>query len=133
MLLEALVIKRQVFGERHTSTAYSLHSMATIYDLRGDAATAEPLHREAVAIVVSALGEQHSHTVLFQLALASNLTVLGRFEEAETLLLGVQALSENTGGNGNARLVRQKLAGLYDAWEKPDEAARYRELTQASE
>ena len=133
MFLDAIAIHRNVFGGRHPNVAYSLHSLASTYDLQGDAATAEPLHREAITIMVSALGEQHSHTVLFQLALASNLTVLGRFEEAETLLLGVQALSEDTGGNGDARLVWQKLAGLYDAWEKPDEAAHYRELSETRE
>ena len=133
MFLDAITIHRNVFGGRHRNVAYSLHSLASTYDLRGDAAAAEPLHREAIAIMVSALGEQHSHTVLFQIALASNLTVLGRFEEAETLLLGVQALSEDTGGNGDARLVWQKLAGLYDAWEKPDEAAHYRELSETRE
>ncbi len=57
------------------------------------------------------------------------LTVLGRYDEAERYLQKAHAASES-GSAGMSQAMRddtqEALIELYTAWEKPEQAARYR-------
>jgi tetratricopeptide (TPR) repeat protein len=128
LLRESLAIRRKVLGETHRDTARTLRDLAAAYYERGDAVAAEPLHREALAIQVAALGDTHWETAMYQVDLAASLTALSRYEEAEALLLEASAALELTDNSDEIENARQKLVALYDAWDRPEEAARYREL-----
>jgi hypothetical protein len=55
------------------------------------------------------------------------LTALGRYAEAEPLLLKGYDGLESTLGAGNPETAEtlEALIGLYEAWPKPDEAQRW--------
>jgi tetratricopeptide (TPR) repeat protein/predicted Ser/Thr protein kinase len=61
-------------------------------------------------------------------SLGECLTAQKRYAEAEPLLTDSYNALKSKLGDENKRTVeaRQRLAKLYDAWDKPDEAARYR-------
>jgi hypothetical protein len=55
------------------------------------------------------------------------LSGLGRFDEAEPLLLGsYEALATEKGAAIYREDARRRLIGLYEAWNKPDSAAKFR-------
>ena len=61
---------------------------------------------------------------------AAFLTDVARYEQAEALLLSAYPVLRDTLGSENVRTKRSlnHLVELYEAWEKPDEAARFRAL-----
>ena len=54
------------------------------------------------------------------------LTELGKFEDAETLLLSSIEPLEQAPIPGISDQNRERLAALYGAWKKPEEAQKYR-------
>ena len=60
--------------------------------------------------------------------LGACLTAEGRYAEAEALLLRAHAGLESSRGRDHERTVeaRQRLVALYEAWGRPDRAARWR-------
>jgi serine/threonine-protein kinase len=60
---------------------------------------------------------------------------LGRFQEAEGHLVFALDVERNTLGESHERVLHvvSNLVELYEAWGKPDEAAKYRSLLQDSE
>ena len=73
--------------------------------------------------------EIHWLTAVFRKGLAVVHTKQKRFPEAETALLASLAIFEASKGNqsGRIRKALEALATLYDAWEKPEAAAKTRE------
>ncbi len=97
---------------------------------RDDPAAAEPLLRECVAASRERMPPGHWRIAAAQSELGSCLTALGRYEEAQGILLDSFALL-NDANPGDPSLVRQtaeRLVRLYEAWEKPDRATPYHEL-----
>lgn len=66
-------------------------------------------------------------------ALGEFLTAQKRFAEAEPFLLAsYESLRKSQAVNSpRTSLIRQRLAKLYDAWNKPEQAAPYRTLLAA--
>jgi hypothetical protein len=99
---------------------------------RGQPVEAEKLARQAVAIVRKTLPDGHWKIAEAEIVLGSTYTALGRYAEAESLLLaGLPTLRQETGKS--SRQTRRALTmavNLYDTWGKPAEAARYRDLLQ---
>ena len=60
--------------------------------------------------------------------LAEALTVLGRYAEAEALLLDAHAVLRDVPGpqGRDAKATRERLVALYDTWGRPDAAPPYR-------
>jgi hypothetical protein len=77
---------------------------------------------------LASLGDTHWETAVYQVDLAESLTTLNRYEEAEALLLKASAVLELTDNSDEIAYTRQKLVALYEAWDRPEEASRYREL-----
>jgi tetratricopeptide (TPR) repeat protein len=94
----------------------------------GKAREAEPLLREALQIRKQTLpaGDVFIHRT--EGALGESLTLQKRYQEAEPLLTsGYAGLKAKLGDQHQFTLeARARLAGLYQAWKKPEEAARYR-------
>ena len=96
--------------------------------LRTDrAAEAQTLAAEAHATLGEAYEEDHWRTAWAGATLGASLTVLSRYEEAETVLIRSY---KDLHGNSGARAIhidttRQYMVDLYTRWGRPQEAARY--------
>ncbi len=89
---------------------------------------AERIFRQALEPHRRLLGDEHRETLRTELGLAKALTGLKRFDEAEKLALHVREVAAARGPAWLHALALGALGELYDAWDKPDEAAKYRAL-----
>ena len=124
-LREAIGLVR---GGDWPNAPFLLKQLGVILTSRGRADEAEALLEEAVARLGDMRGPGDSITLLVQLDLGEALWRQGRFEEAEALMRAAYDAFETrpTRSLPFARQAAQALAALYDAWERPGAAARYR-------
>jgi eukaryotic-like serine/threonine-protein kinase len=127
---EALDVARRVFGDEHLQVARTTSHLAAIVQRRGDHVRALELHRQAVALMVRLGSPDPASLASARVGLASCLTGLGRYPEAEPLLLqSYQTLHDTQGPGGRTtRAAMAALAALYEAWGKPAEQGRYQAL-----
>ena len=88
--------------------------------------------REVLEIGRAALPENHWRIFQAQSALGASLVGQGHFEEAEPLVVDAYDHMKDD-QRVPAEIVRMTLETvirLYTAWEKPDEAARYRAMME---
>ena len=95
--------------------------------------TAEALARSVHDQWKRSAGELSAWTLSAQSILGRALAGLGRYPEAEELLLDRLAKLEQTQNPGSKRIrsAHEHLIELYDAWERPDRAAHFRALLEA--
>jgi tetratricopeptide (TPR) repeat protein len=107
-----------------------LVGLGTLLTSKGRPDQAEPMLREALAIREAELGDFANLIAEAQGALGACLSALGRYEEAESLLLRGQAtlLKPQRPDQERLKKVREHLLTLYTAWNKPTKAAEYRAL-----
>jgi hypothetical protein len=100
----------------------------------GDAVAAEATFREAWTMQIDLEGREHFRTAIAESLLGRCLVSLKRYDEAEPLLLeAVNLLDRSLGAEENrTRGARRRLAELYDAWGKPEEAAKHRPIAAES-
>jgi tetratricopeptide (TPR) repeat protein/predicted Ser/Thr protein kinase len=110
--------------------AQALGLLGRLHLEHGDAPVAEPLLRTALERSQQTLGAGHRRTVLAERDLACCLTALGRFDDAEPLLLESYPQIKAAFGDRHRETVRavEALVRLYTDWDKPSEADRYRAL-----
>jgi tetratricopeptide (TPR) repeat protein len=110
-------------------------SAANIYEARGmirtrtgRAAEGEPFARRATELYRRDLLRGSNGITLARLHWAESLTAQRKYAEAEGLLLEAYRDASEVQGAGHwrSRQAARALAGLYEAWGKPDLAARYR-------
>jgi len=130
MARDALSIRRKTFGEAHLDTGVSLRMLGNIVLDAGRSEEAEPLLRQSVKVLDAALPEGHWSPADARSVLGECLVAEHRFEEAEPLLLnGYEALVAARGpDHPRSRKALERVIALYEAWPKPEEAARYRAL-----
>jgi tetratricopeptide (TPR) repeat protein len=99
---------------------------------RGDYQEAEPMLREALDIQQRALTRGHSDIATTQSFLGRCLVALARYDEAKVFLVESYATLKDQRGNQDeyTQKALKRLVDLYDAWGKPDDAARYRMLLE---
>ena len=123
---EAIAIRRKGLGGDHPQLASSLTVKANLLVARGQFQEALDVTGEALKILAPVLPDDHWLIAMARNVQGAALTGLHRYPEAEKLLLGsLPALS----GSPIADLPdrgRARLADLYTAWGKPEEAAKYR-------
>jgi tetratricopeptide (TPR) repeat protein len=92
---------------------------------RKDPASAEPLLRQALQIRRRAFSESDWRIATARSLLGEALTSLGRYDEAERLLLEAKAaLKDGPGPAGReARSTAERLSALYKAWGRPEKTA----------
>ncbi len=138
-----LEARRRVLGEGNERTADSYAQLGrSLLDL-GKPAEAEP-HLRAGLAIYAAKRPGRSEWFAAQALLGSSLAGQGKFAEAEPLLLAAHAglakdaAKDRAGSPPRVREARQRLADtldrlvqLYDAWEKTNQAAAWREKRAA--
>ncbi len=129
-----LEIYRAASSPQYVNYATALMVQGMIYSQTGRTAEAEQLLREAVRIRVENVPETHFLRATANGALGEFLTTQSRFPEAESFLLAsYQSLEKSQAENSpRTRLALQRLANLYEAWNKPDRAEPYRALLSGS-
>ena len=125
---EALQIAIPVLGDDHPFVATYKLNLARAYLARKEAAAADPLIRQALEVRKRAYPAGHWRIGEAKGLLGESLTALGRYEEAEGLLLDAdRILKDGSGWEGReASATHQRLVVLYEARGQPEKAATYR-------
>jgi len=125
---EALEIATPDLGEDHPQIATYKITLARVHLAGRDPNGAEPLLRGALRIRERAFPPGDWRIGVPRSLLGETLTALGRYDEAERLLIDARAaLKDIPGQQGReAEATRTRLATLYEAWGRPDKAAAYR-------
>ena len=130
---EAIAIARKVYGDEHMAIAITTGSLASILRASGNTARALPVYQEALALYEKLFSPDHPNVSVLRSNTAGCLTELGRYDEAEALLLQSYEVLMQTHGAGN-RLTQSTiryLVSLYEAWQKPAQAQTYRAMIAA--
>jgi serine/threonine-protein kinase len=119
---ETLEIYRAASGPQYVNYPTALMVQGMIYTQTGRTDEAEQLLREAVRIRSENAPETHFLRATANGALGEFLTAQARFPEAESLLLSsYQSLKKSQAEKSpRTKLALQRLANLYEAWNKPD-------------
>ena len=130
---ETLKIYRGSFGLYYDNYPTALIINGLILAKTRQPQEGEKILREAVKIRTESLPKEHYWVALANSALGECLTIEKRYNDAEPLLLASYESLKSSQGASNPRtqIALQGLINLYHAWNKPDQAARYRPLLPA--
>ena len=125
LLRRALAQKRRVYSQDHPEVGIGAVNLAVIV---ADPVEAEVLSREAKRIFSGVFPAGHWRIAHAESVRGACLVELGRFEEAESLLVdSLRVLRETKGEEDEVtRDARRRLVVLYERWGRRDDAARYR-------
>jgi serine/threonine protein kinase/tetratricopeptide (TPR) repeat protein len=130
LLRQSITLDRELLGPDHPELAGTLYNLGTLLLRSNDAAGAEPLFRECFAIRARRLPEGDPRTASTKQGLGNCLTALGRYAEAEPLVVEAYHTLDGSLGPQHVRTVSalHAVIALYEKWDHPDEAARFRAL-----
>ncbi len=125
---QALAIRVKAHGPVHVEVSQTLESEGTLLLAMRDYAAAEPVLRRALDVTRKTFEPGHARIGRLSSALGACLAATRRQNEAERLLLdGLSILTTRYGANhAETALARNRVVDLYDAWGRPDQAARHR-------
>jgi serine/threonine-protein kinase len=128
MLLLSMQVGDQVLARDHPNRAFPRMGLAGVYLEQGRYAAAEPLLRNALALRRAGLPTGHRYIGDSLSDLGFCLTRLNRFGEAEEHLLEAyrQFLRELGADDDRTTRTLRRLESLYQAWGRPERAARLR-------
>ncbi|MGH9380768.1 MAG: tetratricopeptide repeat protein [Thermoanaerobaculia bacterium] len=126
----ALAIAESALGAEHPLTATCHVSHARVLLAQGRPAQAESVLRQVLQIRRRVLPDGDWTIGTTKSLLGVSLTALGRYEEAEPLLVQAhRSLNDIAGQQGrDARATIASLIALYEAWGRPEQAVPYRVL-----
>jgi tetratricopeptide (TPR) repeat protein len=128
LLHERVAVLRQLPDTDPRVLAEALIFLGDLHVRQGDAEAAEALLGEALQLRADALPDESWLIGSAKASLGSCLTTLGRYQEAETLLLeGFQGVMRGEAPIGRREFARDKLVELYEAWNRPEEAERWKD------
>ncbi len=125
VLREALTIRRKLLGDEHEHTIRTAVRLGELLHDAGELDEAEALLRKAVERSRVALGDGHRFVGIVRSDLGACMTALGRYDEAERELLeALRILTAHYLTDDHPAVVPtvDRLAALYEAWGKPEEA-----------
>ena len=125
---EALEIFEQGWPDGHRRIAEVQILSGLILLAADDAEGAEPILREAALTMGRKLEPNHYMIKRADSVLGSCLVLLGRFEDAEPLLLESYPRLRDALGDDHpvTGAALDRIIDLYDAWGKPEKSAAYR-------
>jgi eukaryotic-like serine/threonine-protein kinase len=134
LLMEALRIYEESVGPDHQYVASTLTELGVVLTDRNLPHDAEPLLLRALEIRRKDFDDTHPLLAATNLAYSHALARLGRYDEAERLLLdNVQTVAGSaTAPDRRTRRAMQWAVSLYEDWEKPDEADLYRQRIRSA-
>jgi non-specific serine/threonine protein kinase/serine/threonine-protein kinase len=124
-----LAIRRRLFGPDHAETASSLTALSALRIKQREYAQAESLARSAVAIL------ERTHPNSFrahraEALLGASLAAQRKFAEGEFHLTaghaGMQLTARGTMDRMKLKETGEQIVGLYESWNKTDEAGQWR-------
>lgn len=126
----ALEIQERVLSEGNIDFARSWVVLGKILTATGESAQGESYLRRATETRSRIFYAGHPLTAEAQGALGENLTAQKRYTEAEPFLTESYTTLDSRLGQRDPRTVeaKQRLVKLYEAWDKPEQAAQYRAL-----
>ena len=139
VLQDALSIAVPALGSDHPLIAIYRINLASVQLARNQAGAAEALLRQALPIRVRAPGIVPTRRRTFReddwsvgatkSLLGASLSALGRYDEAEAVLLEAHRdLKDMPGQDRETKTTLTRLVALYKAWGRPERAAAYRSL-----
>jgi hypothetical protein len=122
-------MRRTFLGATHPEVAGGMTNLAHLYLLTGRAEEARKLANEARLMFAELLPSGHWRTAWTAAIEGASLSALRQFGAAEPLLLeSYETLRQNPAGGSRTGYVdeaRGFLVALYQAWGKPEAAARH--------
>jgi hypothetical protein len=124
---DILAIRRRTLPATHLHLAVTLEALANTLNRRGRFSEALPLALEADDVYRKSEGTDPWRVASHGRVLGSTLTGLGRYPEAEKVLLDSFGVLERKRGKTHRTTLSaaQKLAALYEAWGKADLARQW--------
>ncbi len=124
----------QLVGADHVQTMTARSNLGELLNLMRKFEEARKQNKIVADIADHILPNDHWFAGLSLRRLGESLTGLESFENAEELLLQSEKIVSNALGESSDRHVRciEALVNLYDAWLKPDEAARWQEKIESA-
>lgn len=125
---QVLQLRGSTLPESHPAVATALQALGIALRGLGDSAGAERHLRESLELRRKVLPEGNWLVASGESVLGEHLAMTGNFREAERLLLGAERQLVATRGEESpqAQDTRRRLAALYDRWNRPAEAAKWR-------
>jgi len=132
LMREALAVVRALLGDEHPRVGVSLYNLGRLLYRKGDYAAAIAPLEEALPIVERTSPSGHWRPGNLQSMIGHCLSRTGRYEEAEPLLLaGLETVRADRGDDDRRTITANKrVVELYELWDKPEAAARYRRERQ---
>ncbi len=133
--VEALETMRRVLGDEHPSTMMSINNMGSLLIRKGKYDEGMPYYVEAMEGLRRVLGDEHPHTLTSIGNVGNLLLKQGKYDEAMPYLVEALEGRRRVLGdeNRNTLMSINALFELYDAWDKPEEAQKYRDMLPAQE
>jgi tetratricopeptide (TPR) repeat protein len=127
---EALAMRRRLLGERHPSVASSEICLATLQVAQHHYSEALATARDATDIYTTALSANHWRTAAAMSAQGAALTGLGRYAEAEPLLVRSAAILSKDGGT--PRVFRTLNERYLDTLHRRERLERHLKFTSSA-
>ena len=126
---DILAIRRRTLGERHPDTLIAIGNLAATAMRAGALAKAEAAFREYIPMCDELRGAGHPGCAERRAGLGKLLRDQGHFADAEPWLLAAYEgkLGSEDRHFAGAEKVAQELVLLYEAWRKPEQAARWKQ------
>jgi non-specific serine/threonine protein kinase/serine/threonine-protein kinase len=127
LLRRNLEDRRRFLGDRHPDTLIALDHLASMLFHYGRVAEAVPLLRTSLGLRCQ-VGSPSAQLASTEILLGRCLTVLGRYGEAEPILLGAhkRLRADGVGSPDSLREATERIVALYDEWMKREKADEWR-------
>ena len=130
---ETLDLCRLALGQEDRKTVRWMKEVGELLLQRQKPGEAEPVLRQALGITTQWSPPAPRFGLELQLVLGKCLVAMEKFQEAESVLKAAfDGLRETAGlDDATTQDVIQTLVGLYESWNKPDQAEQYRAMVRS--
>lgn len=132
---EVLALRGITLPDAHPAVATAMQALGLALAHQGKPDEGERWLRESLELRRKTLPEGHWLVSSAESVLGEHLTQVGRYAEAEKLLLPAEArlVAERGAKSPQVSAARERVVKLYEAWNRPEDAARWRTLLAESQ